>query len=271
MNKKSILLLLSFFAFLSINANTATITKTTVANTFYADALNLFTQSNLPPVNEADFCIIQTPPAMTVSGGVQTPFVYGQILETGVTNLPGASPLITAQVGYGIAGSDPRIDAGWTYFPAVFNLQSGVIDEYQGTMTSPTVGGTYSYVYRFSFDSGLNWSYADLDGAGTNPGLSFNPNNLGTMTVNAPTAASATVGGRVFTPTGRGLANAFVIMTNQNGESVRTRTNQFGYYRFADVQSGETYVFSVQSKRYQFATQVVTVAEDLDGLNFIAQ
>jgi Carboxypeptidase regulatory-like domain len=263
MINKTALLLLSLFIFLSINANAATSD---------AAGLNLFAQSNLRlPVNEADFCIIQSPSTITVSGGFQTPLVRGQIFEIGVTDPPGASPLITAEIGYGTAGSDPRIAAGWTYFPAVYNLQSGLSDEYQGTLTSPTVGGIYSYVYRFSFDSGLNWSYADLDGAGTNAGLSFNPNNLGTMTVNAPTAASATVSGRVFTPSGRGLANAYVVMTNQNGESVRTRTNQFGYYRFNDVQSGETYIFNVQSKRYQFATQVVNVAEDLDGLNFFAQ
>jgi Neuraminidase (sialidase) len=91
------------------------------------------------------------------------------------------------------------------------------------------------------------------------------------VTILTPTAASATVGGRVYTPSGRGLANAVVIMTNQNGESVQTRTNQFGYYRFTEVQSGETYIFNVVSKRYQFATQVVTVEEDLDGLNFFAQ
>ena len=91
------------------------------------------------------------------------------------------------------------------------------------------------------------------------------------MTVNAPTAASSTVSGRVFTPTGRGLGNAFVVMTNQNGESVRARTNPFGYYRFTEVQSGETYIFNVHSKRYQFATQVINIAEDLDGLNFFAQ
>lgn len=86
-----------------------------------------------------------------------------------------------------------------------------------------------------------------------------------------PTASTATVSGRVFTPTGRGLGNAFVVMTNQNGERVSVRTNPFGYYRFTEVQSGETYVFSVASKRYQFATQVVNIAEDLDGLNFFAQ
>lgn len=91
------------------------------------------------------------------------------------------------------------------------------------------------------------------------------------LLVLAPTAATSTVSGRVFMPTGRGLANASVIMTNQNGETFRTRTNPFGYYRFTEVQAGETYIFSVASKRYQFASQVVNVAENIDGLNFFGQ
>ena len=256
MNNKTAILLLSLFVFLSINVNPAA----------YPIKLNL-----QPPINEADFCIIVLPSTITQAGGVQTSFIRGQIYEIGVTESPGASPLITAQVGYGTAGSDPRIAAGWTYFPAAFDFQSGQNDQYQGTMTSPNFGGTYSYVYRFSFDNGLNWSYADLDGAGTNPGLSFNPNNIGTMTVNAPTAATSTVSGQVFTPTGRGLANAVVTMTDQNGENIRTRTSSFGYFRFTDVQSGRTYVFAVKSKHYQFATQIVNVAEDLSDLNFFGQ
>ena len=86
-----------------------------------------------------------------------------------------------------------------------------------------------------------------------------------------PNAASASISGKVLTPTGRGLANAVVTMTNQNGQSISTRTSSFGYYRFDEVQSGETYIISVASRRYQFASQVVNVSESLDELNFVAQ
>jgi Carboxypeptidase regulatory-like domain len=108
---------------------------------------------------------------------------------------------------------------------------------------------------------------------------SDNPNGIRTspdvytakVTVLAPSASSVSVGGRVFSTSGRGLANASVIMTKPDGETVRTRTNPFGYYRFSEVQSGETYIFNVQSKRFQFAQQVVNISDDLDGLNFFAQ
>jgi parallel beta-helix repeat protein len=87
----------------------------------------------------------------------------------------------------------------------------------------------------------------------------------------APTAATVSVSGRVLSARGRGVSNAVVHLTNQNGEIQTTRTNSFGYYTFQQVAAGESYVFNVYSKRYQFNTQVITLTADLDGLNFTAQ
>lgn len=85
----------------------------------------------------------------------------------------------------------------------------------------------------------------------------------------APTAAAVSIGGRVLTTTGRGLANATVILTDQNGNRRTARTTAFGYYRFTDVPAGETYVFAVISKRYLFTAQVMNVSEDITEVNFI--
>jgi PEP-CTERM motif len=46
-----------------------------------------------------------------------------------------------------------------------------------------SLNGTYSYTYRFSIDAGSNLTAADLDGAGSNAGLTFDPSNLGLLTV----------------------------------------------------------------------------------------
>lgn len=86
----------------------------------------------------------------------------------------------------------------------------------------------------------------------------------------APTAASVTVGGRVTTPDGRGLRGARVELTDSNGNTRTAMTTTFGYYRFYDVEAGETYVVSVSSKKYKFAPQVISVTEDLTELNFVA-
>src|SRR5688572_13329440 len=92
-----------------------------------------------------------------------TPPVFGRIFEQTLTEPPGASGVVTAQVGFGPVGSDPRFDPSWAYFPATFNTQVGNDDEYQGTMTVLN-GGSYLYTYRFSLDGGASWSYADRDG-----------------------------------------------------------------------------------------------------------
>lgn len=93
----------------------------------------------------------------------------------------------------------------------------------------------------------------------------------GLFTVLAPTAASVSVSGRVLTNNGRGLMNATVTLTNASGITRTARTSTFGYFRFDDVEAGQTYIFSVSSKRYSFAPQVVTVTDDLTELNFTAQ
>ena len=87
----------------------------------------------------------------------------------------------------------------------------------------------------------------------------------------SPTAASVSIGGRVFAGEGRGLANASVNLTDATGTTRTTRTNSFGYYRFGEVGAGQTVIFSVVSKRYQFAPQVISVAEGVNELNFFAQ
>jgi Calx-beta domain/Carboxypeptidase regulatory-like domain len=82
-----------------------------------------------------------------------------------------------------------------------------------------------------------------------------------------PTASTASVRGRLLTPTGRGLMNAYVDLTNTNtGEVRRVRSTSLGYFNFQDLPVGDFYVVSVQSKRYQFNTQSFTLEENLDGL-----
>ena len=70
---------------------------------------------------------------------------------------------------------------------------------------------------------------------------------------------------------GRGLRNAIVTLTDQQGTMRRAITSAFGYYRFDDVQSGETYIAAVTSKRYTFAPQLISVMDELTGIDFIAQ
>ncbi len=105
--------------------------------------------------------------------------IYGQVRAQGVTEPAGEPPGISAQVGYGPLGSDPRTNPGWRWLAATWNKQFFNNDEY---MRSLVIGapGTYSYTFRFSDDGGTNYMYGDYD-PGTADGLS--PTNLGTVTV----------------------------------------------------------------------------------------
>ena len=84
----------------------------------------------------------------------------------------------------------------------------------------------------------------------------------------APTAAPVSISGRVLTLDGRGLMNAVVVLTERSGTSRTARTGPFGYYRFDDVEAGQTLIFDVRSKLYQFAPQVVSVTDNIAELDF---
>lgn len=85
---------------------------------------------------------------------------------------------------------------------------------------------------------------------------------------NPPTAASVNIGGRILTADGRGVSRARVSLTDASGVTRTITSNSFGYYRFEGVEAGQTVIVSVTSKRYTFTSQVVSVANDLTGLNF---
>jgi hypothetical protein len=75
---------------------------------------------------------------------------------------------------------------------------------------------------------------------------------------------------RVTNADGKSVSRAFVTLTGANGEARTALTNPFGYYRFADVAAGETYVLNVVSKCYLFTPQVVSITEEMSELNFAA-
>jgi CSLREA domain-containing protein len=82
-----------------------------------------------------------------------------------------------------------------------------------------------------------------------------------------PIAATAFVRGRLLTPTGRGLTNAFVVLTNTNTGEVRyARSTTFGYFTLRNLPTDNFYTINVSSKSYRFTGQSITLSQDLDGL-----
>jgi subtilisin-like proprotein convertase family protein len=95
--------------------------------------------------------------------------------------------------------------------------------------------------------------------------------NLNILSVSA---AGTTVGGQVLTANGAGIRNAVVtIMGGGLSQPLYAITSAFGYYRFDDIEVGQTYIITINSKRYVFAVPVIAVSptDQLSGVNFIAE
>jgi glycosidase len=130
---------------------------------------------------------LQTPPAVTHTRSLTLPTanIYGQVWIDGATSAAGATPSLTAQVGYGADGTLPT-DASWQWFDAAFNTDVGNNDEFAGQMTVNAPPGEYDYLYRYSTDGGATWVYGAYGDPHFYPSLaSYDPNDAGQMTVNS--------------------------------------------------------------------------------------
>ena len=104
---------------------------------------------------------------------------------------------------------------------------------------------------------------------------SFSPNSLEITDFNADlyqsvvgtllTQTAATVSGRILTNRTLGTT-ATAILTDQMGASFVVSVNPFGYFSFAGIPTGQTYILSARSKRYQFDSQMITVNENMTNL-----
>ena len=89
----------------------------------------------------------------------------------------------------------------------------------------------------------------------------------------APTAADVSLSGRVTTADGRGVTNAVIVLTgNSLPQPIMVKTGSFGYYRFENLEAGETYVVTVNSKRFTFSvpSRVVSVPDNVSNIDFVA-
>jgi hypothetical protein len=87
------------------------------------------------------------------------------------------------------------------------------------------------------------------------------------------TAAAASIGGHVTTANGQGIRNAKIVVTGPTLEQpLVTSTGSMGYYAIDGLQSGQTYVVTVNSQRYVFSnpTHVVSLVDNIADLNFVA-
>ncbi len=90
----------------------------------------------------------------------------------------------------------------------------------------------------------------------------------------APSAANASISGRVMTKNGSGIRNVIIVVSGGNlPQPILVQTSSFGYFRFKDLEVGQTYVLTLYSKQFTFTapTRIITLYEDISDFNFIAE
>jgi uncharacterized delta-60 repeat protein len=88
----------------------------------------------------------------------------------------------------------------------------------------------------------------------------------------APTAANVSVSGQVLNSDKQGISRVAVSLTDSSGSTRYAVTNSFGNYMFEAIPAGQTYVISVNHKKYVFTPDslVLNISEDLSGIDFTA-
>lgn len=89
----------------------------------------------------------------------------------------------------------------------------------------------------------------------------------------APSAAGATISGRVLTGSGQGIRNATVMLTGGTLPSpIIKYSTTFGSYSFENLPVGENYVVTVMAKRFTFenSSQVFNLTDSITDADFIS-
>ena len=88
-----------------------------------------------------------------------------------------------------------------------------------------------------------------------------------------PTAADATVSGRVITAGGNGIRSVRVTLSGGPLTTPRHAiSGSFGYFTFTDIPVGHTYVVTVHAKLYTFAqpSRAISLLDNVTDIEFVA-
>lgn len=179
----------------------------------------------------------------------------------------GLAPTWTAATGTG-ANVLPQVPvSGFAIDPINSNILYAGTDI--GVYVSPN-GGTNWFPFGTGLPRVAVFDIAITNAAPRQVRIATHGRGLWQVPALAPTAANVSVSGRVLSPGGSQVPRATVLLTDQSGASRSVTTNSFGYFRFEEVVSGQTYVVSVTSKQYQFDAITIAVSDQIDDLTITA-
>jgi uncharacterized delta-60 repeat protein len=125
-------------------------------------------------------------------------------------------------------------------------------------------------IYGFGNRSGLSTVALQPDGKIVAGGARY-AGQYGTSTdiTVARFLPDVSVSGRVTTPGGQALRNATVVLTDAQNNTRTAVTSSFGNYTFENVIQGQKYTLTARSKRYRFAPRLVSVTDNMTGVDLI--
>lgn len=137
-----------------------------------------------------------------------------------------------------------------------------------GTNPGPVTSLTTTFGLRTPAQINGNWLVCMFDFAAPDGGVIASTS----IQFAVPSAAGASIGGRVSDGKGYAIAGATIMLTDAQGASRTVKSNTFGFYRFDDLPVGQNYVLSVSSKRYSFddPQRVVNLSESITDMDFVA-
>ncbi len=173
--------------------------------------------------------------------------------------LAGSDPLQSASRYWNVTETgDLTADISYTY---LIQDIAGIEEAYRvlrraGVVTTVFVGGTVNGATHTATAPGV---------------INFSSWGAGILST---TASGVSVAGRVTTTDGRGIKNVSVVVSgNRLPQPVRAITGPFGYYQIDDLEAGETYIVTVNSKRFAFRvpSRVITLTDNILDVDFVAE
>jgi hypothetical protein len=236
--------------------------------------------------------------SVTVSLPTNATAATGNTIIIPVTIGPLPSGAIIESFDFGVAFDPAVLQPGTTANPSVVGSRTGTLSANCTVLSNRPTGTNLIAVSGTCVDppittgSGVlfNLIFTVIGTANQTSALTFTPpptatvafqfNNgspavtlvNGQFTVLGPTAASVSVAGKVTTASGRGITNVLITLTDSKGNQRTATTTSFGYYRFDNIEAGETVTITAKARRFKFgqSTIVRTTNEQIGDANFVA-
>jgi hypothetical protein len=213
--------------------------------------------------------------------------IYNQNLDRGIQSftVPVGSGVTLSNIGFrsppqhpGWTGDGTAGNAGYSNAPWAVTQTANSITWSSETLAQNANANAIRWgtLYNFRFDANQAPGFTESLAPEAAGNLGFFKTGSPMVVIVpgpglTPTAAGVSVAGRVLSAGNQGVKNALVTLTGNQGVVWETRTSSLGYFEFEDVIPGQTYVVAVSSKSHQFVPRVLSVEDNMTGVNFQAE